>query len=324
MARFRLTAAVLAGHRLFGVRNQDHIEDHWRSNRNARTRCRKGISAFTALAVAGLTISLATPTQASSINNLIQNPGFTTTTPGAGGRTTQIQVQTSTAPLSGFVGAQIGPWNVTGLAFLFGPNSSSLSGTNADLPNGAPGFFGSGGGFCLWGPSSGSGCFGGSATNNGLTIGPSKGNFLAMDGALHDTNNVPLRASISQTITGLTPGVPVTLGFDWAAAQQTSFSGANTEQLQVSLGTETESTAVVNNTSHGFVPWMHEDFTFTPTSTSELLTFLAIGTPEVGTGSAGPPFVLLDGGVSGLGRKTEPFGAPIRDAGDSGKADSKQ
>ena len=299
MTGFGLTAAMLAERRLFGVGNQRLIEDRWRSNMNRRllSRRRSGISAFTALAVAGLTICFTTPTQASTIPNLMQNPGFTATTPGLGGRTTQIMLQTSTAPLSSFAGAGIGPWTVSGLAFLFGPDSRSLSGTNADLLGGAPGFFGTGGGFCLWGPSSGSGCFGGAATNNGLTIGPSKGAFLAMDGALSDMNGVALRASISETITGLTPGVPVTLGFDWAAAQQTSFSGPNTEQVQVSLGSQTQSTAVVMNASHGFIPWMHQDFTFTPNSSSELLSFLAIGTPAVGTGSAGPPFVLLDGRV---------------------------
>jgi hypothetical protein len=116
-----------------------------------------------------------------------------------------------------------------------------------------------------------------------------------MDGALSDSAGIPLRASISQTINGLTPGVRTTLQFDWAAAQQTGFSGLNTEQVQVTLGSDTQLTKVVNNASHGFIPWMHEDFTFTPTSASELLTFTAIGTPAIGTGSAGPPFVLLDG-----------------------------
>jgi hypothetical protein len=151
--------------------------------------------------------------------------------------------------------------------------------------------------FVCGGSSAAPGCFGGTRTDNGFRIGPSGDNFLALDGALQDTAGVPLRASISQTINinGLTPGVPTKLQFDWAAAQQTSFSGVNTEQVQVTLGNETEMTKVVTNASHGFVDWMHEDFRFTPTSNSELLTFLAIGTPEIGTSSAGPPFVLLDG-----------------------------
>ena len=95
----------------------------------------------------------------------------------------------------------------------------------------------------MWGPGStgtaNTGCRGavyfGSSIDNGLTIGPSKGNFLAMDGALRDTAGVHLRGQISQTITGLTPGVPVTVEFEWAAGQQAGFREPNTEQLQVSL-----------------------------------------------------------------------------------------
>ena len=132
---------------------------------------------------------------------------------------------------------------------------------------------------------------------NGLTIGPSGGNFLAMDGALRDTAGISLQGRVSQTIKGLHVGVPTTVEFEWAAAQQAGFTGANTEQLQVSLGSQSFKTGVINNTSEGFQPWRPDEFTFTPTSTSEVLSFLAIGTPEVGVGSAGPPFVLLDGGV---------------------------
>lgn len=43
-----------------------------------------------------------------------------------------------------------------------------------------------------------------------------------------------------------------------------------------------------DNASEGFTGWDYETLTFTPTSTSELLSFLAIGTP---TGE--PPTVLL-------------------------------
>ena len=91
MARFGLAGTVpAAGHRFFDVGDRSHIEDRWRSNMNTRpvSRRRWGISAFTALAVAGLTISLTTPTQAAPITNLIQNPGFVSTN----SHTTQIQV----------------------------------------------------------------------------------------------------------------------------------------------------------------------------------------------------------------------------------------
>jgi len=49
---------------------------------------------------------------------------------------------------------------------------------------------------------------------------------------------------------------------------------------------------VVNNVNHGFTGWMHQTFTYTATNTSELLSFLAVGTPN-----GVPPFVLLDGVV---------------------------
>ena len=85
-------------------------------------------------------------------------------------------------------------------------------------------------------------------------------------------------------------GQKYTVGFDWAGAQQSGYTGPQTEQWAVSLGNQTQTTAVYNNPSHGFSGWMHESFTFTATSGSEALSFLAIGTP---TGV--PPFSLLDG-----------------------------
>ena len=310
MARFGLAGAVLAGHRLFDVGDRSHIGNWWRSNMNTRpaSRRRWGISAFTALAAAGLTISLTTPMQAAPITNLIQNPGFVSTN----SHTTQIQVNTS-QPANGPTftnGADLGPWTASGLVFLFGPGGAP-SMTNADKPPGAPNFFGPTGGFCLWGPSSTT-C--GGANANGLTIGPSGGNFLVLDGAMLSDNVPPvnIRGSISQTITGLHVNVPVTVDFEWAAGQQAGFQGMNTEQVQVSLcpqsgcsSGDTLLTPVVMNQSRGFVPWMVGKtetggaFTFTPTATTEVLSFLAIGTPATGTGAQGPPMVLLDGGVSG-------------------------
>jgi hypothetical protein len=46
----------------------------------------------------------------------------------------------------------------------------------------------------------------------------------------------------------------------------------------------------VDNVNHGFSGWQLQTFDFTANSTSELLSFLAVGTP---TGV--PPFALLDG-----------------------------
>jgi hypothetical protein len=140
-----------------------------------------------------------------------------------------------------------------------------------------PGVTGQYGTLELWGPKNGS--------DNGLPASsPNGGNFIAMDGAFQ-------AGPLSQTIDGLTAGQTYTLSFDWAGAQQQGFDGENTEQLQVSLGSETQSTAVYDNSSHGFSGWMSQTFKFTASDTSEVLSFLAIGTPIA---PSVPPFALLD------------------------------
>ena len=93
-----------------------------------------------------------------------------------------------------------------------------------------------------------------------------------------------------QTINGLTVNNSYTVSFWWAGAQQSGFTGATTEQWQVSLGNQTQSTVVVNNANHGFTGWISQSFTYTATNSSEVLSFFAVGTPN-----GVPPFVLLDG-----------------------------
>lgn len=156
-------------------------------------------------------------------------------------------------------------WTTTGYNFIF------TSGT-ADS-TGATGQYGS---LYLWGPGNGSA--------NGLpATSPSGGNYIAADGAY----NV---GAISQTISGLTPGEAVAVSFWWAGAQQYGYDGDTTEQWRVSLGGDTQYTPVVDNASHGFTGWMKETFVFIATQTTEVLSFLALGTPE-----GVPPFSLLDG-----------------------------
>lgn len=128
----------------------------------------------------------------------------------------------------------------------------------------------------LWGPNNGS--------MNGLpATSPTGGNFVAADGGFQV-------GAISQTIGGLTIGDTYAVSFWWAGAQQKGFDGATQEQWHVSFGSQTQSTALVNNADHGFTGWMHETFNFKANNTSEVLSFLAYGTP-----SGVPPFVLLDG-----------------------------
>mgnify|MGYP001017060695 CR=1 FL=1 len=85
-------------------------------------------------------------------------------------------------------------------------------------------------------------------------------------------------------------GQPYQLDFWWAGAQLSLTTGATTDQLQVSLGNQTQSTAVVANPSQGFTGWMFQTLYFTAQNNSEVLSFLAVGGP-----SGLPPFVLLDG-----------------------------
>jgi hypothetical protein len=156
-------------------------------------------------------------------------------------------------------------WNSTGYNFVYAQGAADTIGATTTTPGTI---------LKLWGPGTGS--------DNGLTSSPTGGNFIAADGGYEVS-------PISQTINGLVVGQQYVVGFDWAAAQQSGFTGATSENWTVSLGAEKYTTATVQNASHGFVPWMHEAMTFTATGASQVLSFLAQGTP---TGQ--PPFSLLD------------------------------
>ncbi len=125
---------------------------------------------------------------------------------------------------------------------------------------------------------------------------PAGGSFLALDSDYG-------QGAITQTISGLIVGDIVTVSFDWAGAQQTGFDGASTDYLTVSLGSQSKNTATITDLSHGFTGWKTGSVTFTATSTSELLSFFAVGTP-----SGVPSFVLLDG-VSAT--QAPPPGSPV-------------
>jgi hypothetical protein len=112
------------------------------------------------------------------------------------------------------------------------------------------------------------------------------GNFVALDG----DPTVGGGGSISQTISGLTVGTNYILTFDWATGQLQSRSGATTDDVLATLGSQSQTTAIVSDASQGSTPWLQQSFLYTATSTTETLTFLAQGTP---TGL--PPMVALDG-----------------------------
>jgi hypothetical protein len=114
----------------------------------------------------------------------------------------------------------------------------------------------------------------------------SGGNFIGLDG--DQTNGI--QGSISQTVGGLTVGTQYLVSFNWATGQLQSRSGATTNNIKVTFGNQSFTTQTINTPSQGSTAWLTQSFLFTATSASQVLTFLAQGTP---TGL--PPMVALDG-----------------------------
>ncbi len=149
-------------------------------------------------------------------------------------------------------------WSSTGYSFIFSPGSSATYVTRYKSYLSLAGM------------------------NGSNYLSPTGGNFVAADGVYYV-------APISQTIDGLTVGQSYRLTFDWAAAEQQGWTNPTTENWTASLGGQTYTTPTVHTPSQGFSGWMQQSFDYTATGTSEVLSFLAGGTP-VGE----PPFVLLD------------------------------
>jgi hypothetical protein len=208
--------------------------------------------------------AIITPAHAAPLE-LVQNGGFETlTNPGLG--SAEIGTQGS--------GQNVTGWTSTGYNFVFTPGTVDTTGSNPV-------------GLTLWGPNNGG------AAGNTLGASPDGGNFIAMDGAYQI-------GPLSQTITGLTAGQTYTVSFYWAGAQQHGYTGATTEQFEVGFGSQTQDTGVLDNVSQGFTGWQEDSFTFTADGSSDVLSFLAIGTPN-----GVPPFSLLDG-VSVVAATPEP------------------
>ena len=183
-------------------------------------------------------------------SSLVANGNFETTTNGAG--------------MLGYNTNATG-WTTDGYNRLFTAGSADTTGSDGKY-----------GGLWLWGPANGSA--------NGLTAAsPAGGNYVAFDPAFEV-------GALKQTVTGLTAGQTYQVGFWWAGAQQQGYTGATTEGWQVSLGGDTQTTAIVDNASHGFTGWTHQVFTFTADGASDVLSFFPKGGPP-----GVPPFALLDG-----------------------------
>jgi hypothetical protein len=173
-------------------------------------------------------------------------------------------------------------WSTTGYNFVYAPGTgdagTQAAGAASATDKQAPGqaVVGGYGNTYMWGPQNGSA--------NGLpATDPAGGNYIAMDG----TYEV---GSVTQTITGLTVGKVYVLSFYWAGAQQQGFTPATTESLTASLGAQSFTTGTVSISGSGFSGWMQQNFVYTATGTSEVLSFMAAGTPN-----GEPPFTLLGG-----------------------------
>ena len=119
-----------------------------------------------------------------------------------------------------------------------------------------------------------------------VTASPTGGAFVALDG----DQSVGGGGGISQTVTGLSQGTTYAVTFSYGASQLQSRNGATTEQLAVSLGGQTLDTNVISDPARSFTGWFTTTLDFTATATSEVLSFLSIGTP-----SGLPPIATLDG-----------------------------
>jgi len=226
---------------------------------------------MTALVSLGLAISIPGSVHAASAN-FVQNGDFTLVTGGTNGK------------LGDGTGLTATDWtNGAGYNFVFNSATEATTGSGLDLYGG-----------------------------NGFTNSPTGGNFIGLDGAYPVGNVQGISQNIGNSTTGfLTVGDSYILTFYQAAGQQQGFSGATTDYFNVSLGNAVlvypstggpniaiasttgepvQVSSTMNNVSGGFVPWTQQTMVFTATSSQEVLTFLASGTPA-GT----PPFALLDG-----------------------------
>jgi hypothetical protein len=187
---------------------------------------------------------------AAKATELVTNGDFTQLTNGLGQITNGAGITTATG------------WSTTGYNLVMSVADQYVNTT-------------SGPSVALWDKANG-----GASNWNGLAAG--SGNFLALDG---DFNT----AAVTQTINGLTAGQKYDLTFDYAFAQQYTYSSPTQQNLTVSFGNQSVTLPATdyNLPNHGFSGWKPALEVFTATSSSEVLSFLAYGNLPV------PPFALV-------------------------------
>ncbi len=224
------------------------------------------------LGMAALALCAAVPT-ANAATNLVQNGDFTGFT--SGGANEELKSSST-----GGQGTVLAGWGSVGYSFVYTQGSAAYTGgaqTFQSYPS-----------TVLWGPGTGvsSTTSGGvSSPNTTFSAVPGGGNFLAIDPVYQTPDD------LSQTITGLSKGTQYVLTFSYAGAEQNQgpqSAVVTTEGFNVSFGGSTVSTPTITDAARGFTPWVQQSFVFTAQSASQVLDFVATGTP-----SGAPPFALL-------------------------------
>jgi hypothetical protein len=113
---------------------------------------------------------------------------------------------------------------------------------------------------------------------------PDGGKFVEADG------DGPYRSALTQTIGGLTVGKSYTLKFYQAAGQQVGSSGPTTEQWTGSFGERVQTSTLYSLPQGATGAWQAQTMTFTADFASQVINFLATGTP-----GGGPSTSFIDG-----------------------------
>ena len=212
---------------------------------------------------------------ASAATNLVKNGSFENN-PGPGA----TEYNDANYSIKG----QLPDWTMSNYGFM-GLDSYTTATTNTYINNcGIPGstspcWNGGPRSITLWGATPGW------QNGNGFQGSPDGGFFWIADG------NAAYRGILSQDITGLTVGAKYDLSFQYAHGQEAcnGCDGVTTQSWVVSFGDEPFRTNPVTVPSHGFIDWVTASRTFTATSVTQTLKFIADG------GRGAPPMALLDG-----------------------------